>query len=301
MEKCNRYIFDNVRTLKISGYGKTLLNGCLTDWLGMKDMIMVSFGASDTFKYIGGALTERMKKLDEFLAHSNCYLCFVRGPEESEEMFKDFKTIGLNNILFLLDYSLLTFGKNEERKNIMVIGGGVSPHRWWVRKHYNLLSRYNRNIPSAFRPDDCGVQFNEDVLCEICESDVEITSVISYMCPSNDGTEGTKKAIRDAFWNEKDPGYLDDVGKSHERLRKNKDFLLRKGKEPEYWIFFDGLNTVKKYFDGIGIYGVGCYQTVALDGIKDAMAPKKSRGVGISSGIDVMSPELPWDFCANEW
>jgi len=118
-------------------------------------------------------------KIKRILKERNVTVIFIRGNHDDLTYF-DGEKIDFEYWKAVPDYSILSFspigGINGEIHNVLCVGGAISIDRLWRKQHESTNSRlyWNNEIPI----------YSPEILDEINEDGVKITTVITHSAPS---------------------------------------------------------------------------------------------------------------------
>lgn len=169
-------------------------------------------------------------KLNDKLVKLNSSILMLRGNHDDPKYFNE-EMINFSNIKSIPDYSVIECMKST----ILCVGGGLSVDRIW-RKQYdekrNLFVKGKENFKISYWENELPV-FNEDLLKELKDNKIKITTVATHTAPSffplsNDyGLES---------WIKLDNNLKDDLKKERGEMDKLYDYL-KNNFHIKYWYY----------------------------------------------------------------
>lgn len=140
-----------------------------------------------------------VKKINLECKKRNVYCLMIRGNHDDPLYFNDKKKFKKNYVRTIEDYTVINFTNtnNEHLFNVLCVGGGISVdrsdriHRMnhyihdYIRYHngnITLEDTYNK-ISKVYWEDEYPV-YNEELLKEIIDNNINIDYICSHSCPS---------------------------------------------------------------------------------------------------------------------
>lgn len=160
--------------------------------------------------------------LNKVLGYNKVHAVFLRGNLDNPAFF-DGKSFNYSNIKLLSDYSVL----NVLGKNILCIGGGVTPDRTWKKEVTAHRPEGKARKDSYFENEP--TTFNAAELDKAMAGATTIDMVVSHSAPTFVGPQELEGINT---WLKKDPKLSDDIfsdrmalDKVFNTLRENKKFI----------------------------------------------------------------------------
>lgn len=127
------------------------------------------------FQYYIDILT----KANELFSETNTHIIFVRGNHDDPSYFTN-ELINMSNIKTVPDYSVI---KTMET-NTLCVGGAISVDRLWRKQQEHRINKYSQSKDKKLYWDNEPIIVNENILNELRENNIQITSVVTHTCPS---------------------------------------------------------------------------------------------------------------------
>lgn len=132
-------------------------------------------------------------KLKKYLEENNVYIVCIRGNHDDPSFFNTDDTLNLPNFIPVADYTVLKIYEtvNEDldehklKHSILCIGGATSIDRT-DRKAYDFYKarKYKGKYPPRTYWENEHPVYNEELINEIKENNVNIDVIVSHTCPS---------------------------------------------------------------------------------------------------------------------
>lgn len=141
-------------------------------------------------------------KINRLCKEQNVNIIFIRGNHDDPVYF-DNKTINYSHIKAVSDYTVVQiFNKFDEFQtvpihSVLCVGGATSIDRTYrlqvmnnyidsyMRRHHNSsIEEAKNNIPKGYWEDEQPI-FDEEILNDIKENNIQIDVICSHTCPSN--------------------------------------------------------------------------------------------------------------------
>lgn len=190
-------------------------------------------------------------KINHLCKQQNVNIIFIRGNHDDPAYF-DNKTINYSHIKAVSDYTVIQiFNKFDEFQtapihSVLCVGGATSidrTHRLqimnnyiasYIRHHHNSsIEEAKNNISKGYWEDEQPI-FDEEILNDIKENNIQIDIICSHTCPSN-CQPLTKNGIEN--WFVVDPALKDDIIKERDTMDQVRNKLIKDNHPVNLWVY----------------------------------------------------------------
>lgn len=186
---------------------------------------------------------EEYHLLNKWLNEKGINLYLIRGNHDKPEYFNS-QLIELSNVIAIEDYTILTINNT----NILCVGGAISIDRTYrLRKYSERLLYFQKIYEGTLTDEDLASMinkgywenempiYNEDILNEIKENNIQLSYIITHTSPSFAFKTGTKGI---EYWFTVDKDLNEDLIKERQVLTDIYNKVVLEDEHPiKEWIY----------------------------------------------------------------
>lgn len=214
-----KYLLNNIKSnTTINIEGKPRLMKKNSTWDGMNNSVVIvagdiGFGFNKMSYY-----EQELSKLNDISHKNNIQIVFVRGNHDDPSFFTEDK-FKMSNIHLVDDYTVVI----TEKHKTLCVGGGISIDRSWRKSREEMMNKYTTSCIKKIYWENEPMIYNETLLKEFKDNNIEIDSVVTHIPPKIDGLY--KKDNEILNWCEMDEKLLNDIETEDNTIKNLQEFL----------------------------------------------------------------------------